>query len=64
MTHDLVRGYAAEQARQTTGEAGIRAATGRGLDHYLHTMILASDIALAFTVTPPAPGGGARDASR
>jgi tetratricopeptide (TPR) repeat protein len=54
--HDLVRGYAAEQARQTIGEAGIRAATGRSLDHYLHTMILASDIALAFTVTPLAPG--------
>jgi tetratricopeptide (TPR) repeat protein len=53
--HDLIRGYAAEHARQGAGEAGIRAARGRSLDHYLHT-ILSSDIPRAFTVAPPAPG--------
>jgi hypothetical protein len=42
--HDLIRGYAAEQARQAVGEAGIRAATGRSLDHYLQTMAIAYDI--------------------
>ena len=37
--HDLVRGYAAGQARQVLGEAGIRAAIERSLDHYLHTVV-------------------------
>jgi DNA-binding SARP family transcriptional activator/tetratricopeptide (TPR) repeat protein len=57
--HDLVRGYAAEQARRTVGEAGIRAAVGRSLDHYLHSMAISYDIPqprLAAPPTPPAPG--------
>ena len=55
MLHDLVRSYAAGQARQDLGEAGIRAAVERSLDHYLHTFA-SSEIAPAFTVTPPMPG--------
>ncbi len=55
--HDLVRGYAAGHARQDLGEAGIRAAVGRSLDHYLHTMVvISSDIPWVFTPAPPAPG--------
>ena len=54
--HDLVRGYAAAQARQTLGEADIRKAIGRSLDHYLHTMAVWSDIPRSFRPAPPAPG--------
>ena len=54
--HDLVRGYAAAQARQAFGEADIREATGRSLDHYLHTMAIWSDIPRSFRPAPPAPG--------
>jgi hypothetical protein len=55
--HDLVRSYAAAHARQALGEAGIREAIGRSLDHYLHTMvILSSGIPWIFTPAPPAPG--------
>jgi DNA-binding SARP family transcriptional activator/tetratricopeptide (TPR) repeat protein len=53
--HDLVRGYAAGRAMQDLGEAGIRAAVKRSLDHYLHTAVVSSD-RLPFTVAPPAPG--------
>jgi tetratricopeptide (TPR) repeat protein len=35
--HDLLRAYAAEQARADEGERSRRAATHRLLDHYLHT---------------------------
>ena len=42
--HDLVRGYAAGHARQDLGEAGIRAAIERSLDHYLHTGLVSSGI--------------------
>jgi DNA-binding SARP family transcriptional activator/tetratricopeptide (TPR) repeat protein len=35
--HDLLRAYAAEQARHTGSQADRAAATGRVLDHYLHT---------------------------
>lgn len=55
--HDLVRGYAAEQARQGIGAAGIGAAVGRSLDHYLHTMAsFAYDFPWVFTPAPPAQG--------
>jgi tetratricopeptide (TPR) repeat protein len=55
--HDLVRGYAAGHARQALDEAGIWAAVGRSLDHYLHTMVRAWDpFPPPFTVAPPAPG--------
>ena len=35
--HDLLRAYAAEQARHTDSDTARRQATGRALDHYLHT---------------------------
>jgi DNA-binding SARP family transcriptional activator/Flp pilus assembly protein TadD len=35
--HDLLRAYAAEQARAQDAEPERRAALGRALDHYLHT---------------------------
>ena len=54
--HDLVRGYAAGHARQALGEAGIREAIGRSLDHYLHTMVISYDLPPPFTPAPPAPG--------
>jgi DNA-binding SARP family transcriptional activator len=54
--HDLVRGYAAAQARQTLSEADIRVAIGRSLDHYLHTMAIWSEIPRSFTPAAPAPG--------
>jgi len=58
--HDLVRDYAAGHARQDVGEAGIREAIGRGMDHYLHTPLDAGTIWFQgpqlFPVAPPAPG--------
>ena len=54
--HDLVRGYAAGQAQQVLGEAGIRAAVERSLDHYLHTGYISCDLPAPFTLAPPAPG--------
>jgi DNA-binding SARP family transcriptional activator len=54
--HDLVRGYAAAQARQSLGEADIRAAIGRSLDHYLHTMAVWSDIPRSFRPAPTPRG--------
>jgi DNA-binding SARP family transcriptional activator len=35
--HDLLRAYAAEQAHHTDSDTGRHEATGRVLDHYLHT---------------------------
>jgi tetratricopeptide (TPR) repeat protein len=35
--HDLLRAYAAEQARDNDSDTDRREATGRVLDHYLHT---------------------------
>jgi tetratricopeptide (TPR) repeat protein len=54
--HDLVRGFAAGQARQALGEAGIRAAVERSLDHYLHTGFISCGHPFPFTIAPPAPG--------
>ena len=54
--HDLVRSYAAAQARRTLGEADIGEAIGRSLDHYLHTMAIWSDLPRSFRPAPPAPG--------
>jgi tetratricopeptide (TPR) repeat protein/transcriptional regulator with XRE-family HTH domain len=54
--HDLVRGYAAEHARTDLGDAGIRAAVRRSLDHYLHTMNLSWDLPRVHPFPPPAPG--------
>jgi DNA-binding SARP family transcriptional activator/tetratricopeptide (TPR) repeat protein len=58
--HDLLRAYAAEQAHHTDSDTGRREATGRVLDHYLHTAARAArlldpakePVALA----PPRPG--------
>ena len=52
--HDLVRGYAAAQARRTLSDADIRGAVDRSLDHYLHTMAVWSDIPRSFRPAPPA----------
>jgi tetratricopeptide (TPR) repeat protein/DNA-binding XRE family transcriptional regulator len=41
-SHDLLRAYAAAQARDSDTETDRRAATGRILDHYLHTAHAAS----------------------
>ena len=54
--HDLVRGYAAGHAQQALGQAGIREAIGRSLDHYLHTMLPYLEPPPPFTVAPPARG--------
>jgi tetratricopeptide (TPR) repeat protein/transcriptional regulator with XRE-family HTH domain len=40
--HDLLHTYAAEQAPRTGGQTGRAAATGRMLDHYLHTAACAA----------------------
>jgi tetratricopeptide (TPR) repeat protein len=52
--HDLVRGYAAQLAREDLGEAAIRAAVVRSLDHYLHTELASAG--MPYAVPPPAPG--------
>jgi tetratricopeptide (TPR) repeat protein len=54
--HDLVRGYAAGHARQALGQARIREAIGRGLDHYLHTVLPWYEPPPPFSAAPPAPG--------
>ena len=54
--HDLVRGYAAGVARQALGDAGIRAAVERSVDHYLHTGFISCDLPPPFTLAPPAAG--------
>ena len=56
--HDLVRAYAAGLARQALGEAGIRAALERSLDHYVHTVavLYVFGVIRTITVAPPVPG--------
>jgi len=58
--HDLLRAYAAAQARDTDRNADRDAATGRVLDHYLHTAARASCLFHpAFepvVLAPPRPG--------
>ena len=56
VVHDLVRGYAAGLAWQVLGEAGIRAAVERSLDHYLHTGFISCDLPRPFTLAPAASG--------
>ena len=58
--HDLLRAYAADQARNTDSEPERRAAADRVLDHYLHS---ASGAALVLSpareriaLAPPSPG--------
>jgi tetratricopeptide (TPR) repeat protein/transcriptional regulator with XRE-family HTH domain len=61
--HDLLRAYAAEQARGHDSDAGRRAAVYRVLDHYLHTAAGAArllDPAIEPVVlAPPWPGTAA-----
>jgi DNA-binding SARP family transcriptional activator len=59
--HDLLRAYAAEQARAMDDEAGCRQATHRMLDHYLHSA-RAADLLLSPRPSPvllPTPQPGA-----
>ncbi len=57
--HDLLRAYAAEQARQTDSDTDRRDATNRVLDHYLHAAARVSllDPTMEPVVLPP-PGPG------
>ncbi len=61
--HDLLRAYAADQARETDGEPERAAATGRVLDHYLHTARDGAAIVLPslgpIPLAPPSPGTAA-----
>jgi tetratricopeptide (TPR) repeat protein len=58
--HDLLRAFASEQARHTDSQAARREATGRVLDHYLHTAArsaLPLDPAMEpVALAPPRPG--------
>jgi tetratricopeptide (TPR) repeat protein/transcriptional regulator with XRE-family HTH domain len=58
--HDLLRAYAAEQARHAGSQAGRDAAIGRVLDHYLHTAARAARLLdptkEPIVLTPPRPG--------
>jgi tetratricopeptide (TPR) repeat protein/transcriptional regulator with XRE-family HTH domain len=61
--HDLLRSYAAEEARTAESKTERRAATGRVLDHYLHTaargalMLIPSKEPVV--LAPPRPGAAA-----
>jgi tetratricopeptide (TPR) repeat protein len=58
--HDLLRAYASEQARDTDSRADRDAATGRVLDHYLHTAARAARLLVPskepVVLAPPRPG--------
>lgn len=58
--HDLLRAYAAEQARSHDSDAGLRTALSRARDHYLHTAQAASSILYPshqpLLLRPPQPG--------
>jgi DNA-binding SARP family transcriptional activator/tetratricopeptide (TPR) repeat protein len=58
--HDLLRAYAADQARGTDSQPERAAAVGRVVDHYLHTARDAAVMALAshgsIPLAPPSPG--------
>ncbi|MGP7999651.1 MAG: BTAD domain-containing putative transcriptional regulator [Streptosporangiaceae bacterium] len=59
-SHDLLRAYAAELARSWDTEAERQAATGRLLDHYLHTAAAAAQLLdptrSPVTLAPADPG--------
>ena len=61
--HDLLRSYAAEQARHTDSDTDRREATGRVLDHYLHTAAeggrLINPLAEPVVLGPQQPGAAA-----
>jgi DNA-binding SARP family transcriptional activator len=58
--HDLLRAYATEQAHATDTDADHHAATGRMLDHYLHTAhaatLLLNPAKEPVGLAPPRPG--------
>jgi DNA-binding SARP family transcriptional activator/tetratricopeptide (TPR) repeat protein len=58
--HDLLRAYAADQARNTDSQPDRAAATGRVLDHYLHTARNGASMMLPslgpIPLAPPSPG--------
>jgi DNA-binding SARP family transcriptional activator/Flp pilus assembly protein TadD len=59
--HDLLRAYAADQAYDTDNDTARREATGRMLDHYLHTAARATLLLLdppkePVVLAPPRPG--------
>ena len=58
--HDLLRAYAASQARDIDGQPDRDAAIGRVLDHYLHTanraVLLGRPTREPVTIAPPRPG--------
>jgi DNA-binding SARP family transcriptional activator/tetratricopeptide (TPR) repeat protein len=58
--HDLLRAYAAEQAGHTDTQDDRREATGRMLDHYLHTAARAALLLVPgkepVALAPPRPG--------
>jgi DNA-binding SARP family transcriptional activator len=58
--HDLLRAYAAEQARRTGSDTERREAVGRVLDHYLHTAaraaVLLNPAKEPVVLAPPRPG--------
>jgi tetratricopeptide (TPR) repeat protein len=60
--HDLLRAYAIEQAHRIDPDEQRHAATGRTLDHYLHTAHTAAQLLYPvrepITLTPPRPGTG------
>ena len=66
--HDLLRAYAAEQAHHTDSDTDRREATGRMLDHYLHTAARAARLLDAakepVALVPPRPGAAPRAARR
>jgi DNA-binding SARP family transcriptional activator/tetratricopeptide (TPR) repeat protein len=58
--HDLLRAYASEQAHHAGSDTGRHEATGRMLDHYLHTAaraaLLLEPAKEPVALTPPRPG--------
>ncbi len=63
--HDLLRAYAADQARATDSSTSCQDATGRVLDHYLHTAhsaaILINQSLDPIIALPPRPGVSPED---
>jgi DNA-binding SARP family transcriptional activator/tetratricopeptide (TPR) repeat protein len=61
--HDLLRAYAAEQAHHTDSDIDRHEATGRVLDHYLHTAahagLLLHPATEPVVLAPPKPGAAA-----
>jgi DNA-binding SARP family transcriptional activator/tetratricopeptide (TPR) repeat protein len=61
--HDLLRAYAAEQAHHADSDTDRREATGRMLDHYLHTAVRAAflldPVMEPVVLAAPRPGAAA-----